>query len=159
MRTVLLVEGSKTFRGAIADVLTRHHFKVLQAESGFDALQVLESYPYTVALCVLNTELAGEDVIGLARRMRAERDGLKVIFFGRNLLDPSEAFISEPLRPQDIVDTASALLERRVAERRGPPIPGGGLIRERRKVERRAHPAGAAVPQSEIVQRGPFPTR
>ena len=160
MRAVLLVEGSKALRRAIADVLTRHRFNVLQAESEVDALETLEACPHRVDLCILSADLTGTDAVDLATRIRAEREGIKVVFFGSRLIDLFEGFIAEPLRPQEFVEAATTLLERRATDRRGPQITfGDDLVRERRRRDRRAPlMVGATALETAFVQEGDFLT-
>jgi DNA-binding response OmpR family regulator len=112
MRAVLLVEESATLRKAIADVLTRNCFNVLQAATGCDALRMLESYPYRVDLGILNTALVESSGAELATQLVAEREGLKLIFFGRKPLGWEDDFLQEPLNPQVLVAAATAVFDR-----------------------------------------------
>jgi two-component system OmpR family response regulator len=112
MRAVLLVEESVTLRKAIADVLTRNCFNVLQAATGCDALRMLESYRYRVDLCILNTELIETEGSELARQVLAEREGIRLIFFGRRPLGWEDDFLQHPFNPQVLVATANAVFDR-----------------------------------------------
>jgi DNA-binding response OmpR family regulator len=117
MRTILLVEGSTPLRRGISDVLTRNSFNVLQAATGLDALKLLETCPLRVDLCFLNTGQVGTNAAELARSLRAEREGIEVIFFGRSPVCETENFIGEPFDPLDLVAAARGVLERRADER------------------------------------------
>jgi DNA-binding response OmpR family regulator len=112
MRAVLLVEGSASLRKAIADILTRNCFNVLQAATGHDALRLLESYPNRVDLGILNTALVETGGAELATQLLAEREGIRLIFFGRRPLGWEDDFLPQPLNPEVLVATATAVFDR-----------------------------------------------
>lgn len=117
MRTVLLVEGLTVLRRGLCDALTRNSFNVLQAATGFDALRLLEIYPHRVDLCFLHTERIGTNAVELAKAVRAEREGIRVILFGCSRVSGTEDFIQEPFDPLDLVAAARGVLERGADER------------------------------------------
>ena len=156
MRTVLLVEGLAMFRGAIADVLRRSHFDVLQAASGIEALDVVASAGDRLDVLLLNTELAGMD--SLVKAARSLREDVRVVYFGQAPTDPFEEFIREPLRPQDLVSVATSVLEPPAADMLGSLIPSTHPLYERRRWDVRTFPTiGATALQSN--ERSGFPLR
>ena len=60
---------------------------------------------------------AARNAAELARSLRAEREGIEVIFFGRSPVCETENFIGEPFDSLDLVAAARGVLERRADER------------------------------------------
>jgi DNA-binding response OmpR family regulator len=138
MRTILVVEDSSLLRNAMASALVGGRFNVLQANLGKKALQLLEDSPQRVDLLVTNVHLW--DMMGaeLAKLARRERDGIKVLMTGSRPSAEADDFLEWPFVFAELIRRADVLLERRGADRRGPPIQGADLIVERRGQPRRA---------------------
>jgi PAS domain S-box-containing protein len=110
---ILLVEDDAAVRTAMAAVLRRQGYRILEAASGPEALTSWNENPDTVALLltdlVMPGGLSGRD---LAHKLRAEKSGLKVLFTsgysaeiaGQQLkLGAGENFIQKPCHPADLL--------------------------------------------------------
>lgn len=112
--TILLVEDDPAVRELARKVLEQRGYRVLEANSGAEALRVWPAMRDRVAL-LLTDLVMPEGVSGheLAQRLRADRPGLKVIYIsgysaefsgGEFALSSDEAFLQKPF-------SAGALLE------------------------------------------------
>lgn len=78
--TVLVVENERPVRDLILDVLRLYGYTVLAAEDGEAALRVAAEYTGRIDLAVVDVvmpQMTGEAV---ARRLTAQRPGLKVLY-------------------------------------------------------------------------------
>lgn len=137
MRTVIVVENSPIRRHAMVDALTRVGLRVLHAGTGREAISLLQECADRVELLIAPSVLVGEDGERFVTDVKEERRGIKVLGFGFNLVGRPDNFLEKPFRPDELVRAAVAVLDQRHRDRRGPEINGGGLIRERRRGDRR----------------------
>ncbi|MHB8767061.1 MAG: response regulator, partial [Deferrisomatales bacterium] len=70
-KTVLLAEDSAFFRGQVADLLTEAGHRVLEAEDGAQAWDLLERLGGEVDLVLTDLEMPNLDGLALTRRIRA----------------------------------------------------------------------------------------
>ena len=119
--TILLVEDDVAVREFTVAVLQKHGYRVLQAGSGKDAMEVWKWHGPRVRLLltdmVLEDEMSG---LELAAKLRAENPRLKVICTSGHQRETMERFpglsggfefIQKPCRPQALVAAVRALLE------------------------------------------------
>jgi CheY-like chemotaxis protein len=118
--TILLVEDEGSVREFAAAVLRRCGYRVLQAASGGDALDVWKWHSRRITL--LFTDLVmHDDMTGLelARRLRAEKPSLKVICtsgYGGDSMEGDPAppegvrFLQKPYKPQSLANAVGELL-------------------------------------------------
>ena len=80
-RTVLVVEDDPAVRGLVKDILIHHHYRVIEAEDGEEALALARQYGNEIVL-LLTDMVMPRGVSGreLAERLLAERPELKVIY-------------------------------------------------------------------------------
>ena len=91
--TVLVVEDDPAVRSLVKEILQHHHYKVIEAEDGEEALALAREYTDEIVLLltdmVMPRGLTGRE---LAARLLADRPGLKVIFtsgYSPDLFDSS----------------------------------------------------------------------
>jgi len=119
--TILAVEDEHAVRRLIRRVLEGRGYRVLEAESGVDALHVWEKHAGEVDL--LLTDMVMPEGVGgrdLAGRLQTERPGLRVIFTsgysaeiaGRELsLLEGQNFLQKPFSPQRLLDAVRRALD------------------------------------------------
>ena len=107
--TVLVVEDEPLVRNLIVRILNAQGYHILAAANGSEALRLVEEQPQTEIHLLLSDmvmpHMGGEE---MARRIRATRPKLKVVFTsgymedpfaGRDIPDPSVSFIQKPFSP------------------------------------------------------------
>ncbi len=119
--TLLLVEDDAAVRKVAMATLQRHGYRVVEASSGAEALRVWPAVRDQVAL-LLTDLVMPEGVNGheLARRLRAERAGLKVIYMsgysadmaGQELaLSRGEHFLQKPFPIDTLLEIVRRCLD------------------------------------------------
>ena len=119
--TILLVEDDPAVRGFTTAFLQEQGYRVLQATSGIEALEVWKWHAPRVRL--LLTDMVLEDHMSgleLAAQLRVERPGLPVICTSGHSREtmkqfpaPSEGFrfVQKPCRPQSLLEAMRSLLD------------------------------------------------
>jgi CheY-like chemotaxis protein len=116
---ILVVEDEALIRLMLAEALLDEGYRVLEAEDAAAALDQLEREP-GVALVVSDVRMPGEmDGVGLARWIRRNRPGLKVVLTSgyvsgldhRGLAQDIDAFIGKPYHVTDVVSRIAQLIE------------------------------------------------
>ncbi|TDB77471.1 SpoIIE family protein phosphatase [Micromonospora sp. KC721] len=116
--TVLVVDDSRTKRYLLVSWLTRAGFAVREAETGTEALErVATERLDLVVLDVRLPDLSGFDV---CERMKADHPALPVIHVSAHAVDAgdraqgltrgADAYLAEPIEPDELVATAHAVL-------------------------------------------------
>jgi PAS domain S-box-containing protein len=119
--TILLVEDEAIVRHSLRIILTRNGYNVLEAATGDDALRVWAEHRPRVNLLLTDLVMPGSLTgLRLARQLKADQPGLKVIFTsgyssetaGREIqLEPGEAFLQKPLMPDELLRVARNCLD------------------------------------------------
>ena len=119
--TVLLVEDEPAVREFAVTVLRSRGYRVLQAGSGIDALEVWKWHQSRIALLV--TDLVLPDGLGgeeLAARLRQEKPALRVVLTsgyandttGAEFRPPAGAlFVHKPYKPQVLTEAVRDALD------------------------------------------------
>jgi CheY-like chemotaxis protein len=123
--TILLVEDEPALRELVATILKGYQYRVLEAETGVQALKVWEEHHGKVDLLLTDMVMPG-GVGGaeLAQRLRQRKADLRVIYssgysseiVGKNLSEYDAVFLPKPYRPPQL-----ALRVRKSLD--GPPLP------------------------------------
>jgi two-component system cell cycle sensor histidine kinase/response regulator CckA len=111
--TVLLVEDEATVRTVAERALTRHGYKVLTADSGEDALEMLGQVE-VIDLLISDVVMPGMDGPTMVAEARKSRPDLKILFMSgyaeeqlRNSIDIEHfAFLPKPFSVEELADAA-----------------------------------------------------
>jgi CheY-like chemotaxis protein len=118
--TILLVEDEAGVRLLLKEVLHRSGYTVLEARDADDALHKAAAYPGPIGLLltdVVMPRLSGAD---LARRIREQRRGMKVLYVSgyadelslpRDRFEAGEAFLQKPFTPDLLLNKLRDLLD------------------------------------------------
>ncbi len=85
--TVLVVEDDFAVRSSIVEALAAHGYEVLQASNGAKALQLSRDFANDIHLLITDLVLPGISGRDLARRLRSERAGVRVLFVSGYAVD------------------------------------------------------------------------
>jgi CheY-like chemotaxis protein len=122
--TILLAEDEAPLRALCAAVLRDAGHTVLDAASGGEAIDAAAAHDGEIHLLVTDVIMPGITGPELARRLEAERPGLKVLFVSgytadelvkNGVLDRKTALMEKPFRPSDLVDRVRGLIGTRKA--------------------------------------------
>jgi two-component system cell cycle sensor histidine kinase/response regulator CckA len=123
--TILLVEDEKPVRELVSRVLQKYGYRIVQAGSGAEAIEVWNRHKDEISL--LFTDLVMPDNMNgreLAEKLRAQHPGLKVIFtsgysadiVGKDFkLEPELNFLQKPYHPQTLALTVRRCLDEKPA--------------------------------------------
>ncbi|SCL16892.1 Response regulator receiver domain-containing protein [Micromonospora rhizosphaerae] len=116
--TVLVVDDSRTKRYLLVSWLTRAGFKTIEAENGAEALARVEIDP--VDLVVLDVRLPDLSGFEVCERIKAALPAMPVIHVSAHAVDVvdrtqgltrgADAYLAEPIEPEELVATAHAVL-------------------------------------------------
>ncbi len=117
---IMIVEDEFLIRLTLSEVLSDEGYEVIEAESGDEAIRLLQGGRIDVLLT--DIQLPGSlDGRALVRQARATRPDLPVIFMtgrpeamGRDAAGALDAFISKPYLPSDICTAVKQMLTRSV---------------------------------------------
>jgi PAS domain S-box-containing protein len=118
--TILLVEDEPVVRELVREILHTYEYKVVEAESGVDALRVWDEYNGHIDL-LLTDMVMPEGMNGreLADQLKKRRPELKVIFssgysaesLGREMTDSDTAFLPKPYLPPQLAQLVRQCLD------------------------------------------------
>ena len=119
-RTVLIVEDEVLVLCLLADALEEEGFRVVAAENGVEALRAMEAVEREgghVDVLFTDVNMPGIDGLELARRARAMKPGLPIIYASGRMgfVEPEDCveggrFLAKPYVPsQACAEVASAL--------------------------------------------------
>jgi two-component system cell cycle sensor histidine kinase/response regulator CckA len=115
--TVLLVEDEPMVRGVAERALTRHGYKVITADNGEEALDLLATGE-EIALLISDVVMPVMDGPTMVREARKTRPNLKILFMSgyaeeqlRNSIDIDDvAFLPKPFSVQELAEAARRVL-------------------------------------------------
>ncbi|MEZ5924732.1 MAG: response regulator [Hyphomicrobiaceae bacterium] len=118
--TVMLVEDEEAVRRFAARALTRQGYKVLEAASGAEALEVIAGHDGTIDLVLSDVVMPEMDGPTLLKELRKQYPELKIIFISgyaeealKSLQGGEEfAFLPKPFQLKDLVATVKEAMER-----------------------------------------------
>jgi DNA-binding response OmpR family regulator len=107
--TVLLIDDEEAVRRAVARILARAGYEVVQAADGAEALAIAAARTFDLAIC----DLSLPDMTGveLAAQLVAVRPGVRVLFAsGHHGLDlpPESSFVQKPVPPRVLLAAVSS---------------------------------------------------
>ena len=124
--TVLLVEDEPMVRTVAERALTRHGYKVISADNGEEALEIL-GHVEEIALLVSDVVMPGMDGPAMVREARKSRPELPILFISgyaeeqlRKSIDlENVAFLPKPFSVQELAEAARRALDTKPA---GNPV-------------------------------------
>jgi signal transduction histidine kinase len=118
---VLVVEDEVAVRRLVTRMLGRHGYTVLDAGGADEALAIAEQYAGPIHLVVSDVVMPGIGGAELARRLKAARPDLRVLFMSgytgdtairRGEVDAGAQLLEKPFTARDLLETVRRLLER-----------------------------------------------
>ena len=115
--TILLVEDDDGVRELARRVLELGGYTVLAASRGEKALQISHEYKQTIHAVLSDVSMPGMTGPGFARRLAAERPGIKIIFMSANMdrlkenLPTAAHFIAKPFSSEELLSTLRGALQ------------------------------------------------
>jgi CheY-like chemotaxis protein len=117
--TVLLVEDQASVRNLITRVLRASGYRVIEADSGPQALALPDSELSSIDLLITDVVMPGMSGSALAAGLTARKEGLRVLFISgyapnrtmhEGLLEPGMAFLQKPFSPAQIAAKVDEIL-------------------------------------------------
>ena len=117
--TILLVEDQDAVRSLISRVLLASGYRVVQADSGPQALALPDSQVGAIDLLITDVVMPGMSGRELAGRLSARRGPVRVLFISGyapkgdvqpGILGPGEAFLQKPFTPAQITVRVAEIL-------------------------------------------------
>jgi CheY-like chemotaxis protein len=134
--TVLVVEDEPMVRAMVVRGLRDDGYVVLEAESGAEALALLERGGDDVRLVITDVAMAEMGGHELGRRLADSRPGLPVLYMSgypldevvrRGLLHAHQPFLQKPFAPVALLETVRSLLDAATASSALDPPPAAAL--------------------------------
>ena len=121
--TILLVEDQQQVRELLVSLLQRLGYRVFDAESGDNAMQVVEEHGGTLDLLVTDVVMPGMSGHQLANSVRAKHPRVKVLFMSgydddagdipEVLRDPLSAYLQKSFAPETLAVKVREILDRK----------------------------------------------
>jgi signal transduction histidine kinase/CheY-like chemotaxis protein len=118
---LLLVEDDDSVRSVAREILEANGYSVLEATNGQEALDIVRNLDGPLDLVLTDVIMPVMKGTELARRLAAERPGLKVVFmsgyneesiFGQREAGEPNVLIQKPFAPQDLLRWVREVLDR-----------------------------------------------
>jgi len=117
--TILLVDDDQTVLSVGTLMIKRFGYKVLQATSGREAIQIFQNYIDDICLVMLDEKLSDEPGSVTCKRLKEFEPDVKVLHtsgLGKSLGDDSfecgcEAFLPKPFRINELSNKLKELLK------------------------------------------------
>jgi two-component system, cell cycle sensor histidine kinase and response regulator CckA len=120
--TILLVEDEERLRLVTSTVLRRYGYKVLEAQSGGDALVLCEQHRGTIHLLLTDVIMPRMSGKQLAERLSPTRPAMLVLYMSgytdgviarQGVLEPGTAFLQKPITPEVLARKVREVLDRK----------------------------------------------
>jgi DNA-binding response OmpR family regulator len=117
--TILLVDDDQTVLSVGTLMIKRSGYKVLQATSGREAIQIFQNYLDDICLVMVDEKLPDESGSDTCKRLKVFEPDVKVLHtsgLGKSLGDDSfqcgcEAFLPKPFRIDELSNKLKELLK------------------------------------------------
>ena len=127
--TILVAEDNEQLRKMVALALRQCGYTILEAADPQQALLQSERHTETIDLLLTDLVMPGSTGCDLARRIKAARPAIKVVFMSgysgssmavRGVLDPGVNYLQKPFSPESLATTVRGIL--------GFPSPKGVIL-------------------------------
>jgi signal transduction histidine kinase len=116
--TVLVVDDQDAVRELAVRILEQHDARVVAAANGSEALQALAEHEETIDVVLTDIVMPAMSGTELARRLRAERPGLPLVYFSGHVADadrPEDGpLVEKPFSPEALVTAIGDVLPARL---------------------------------------------
>lgn len=128
MKKILVLEDEASIRGFVVINLRRAGFEIVEAETGEQALELLEQNP-DVGLALLDVMLPGIDGFEVCRRIRASGSKIGVIMLTAKsqemdkitgLMNGADDYVTKPFSPAELTARIDALWRRSFPDEGAP---------------------------------------
>jgi PAS domain S-box-containing protein len=118
--TILLAEDQPEVRSIASAVMQRYGYTVLEAANGDEALRLIKTYRGHIHLLLSDVVMPAMNGPELARRVKAEHRGIRVLFASgytddaivrHGVLDPGVAFLQKPFTPTALLKKIREVLD------------------------------------------------
>jgi DNA-binding response OmpR family regulator len=111
---ILLVDDCDSLRSVLARHLTRQGYKVLEASTDLEALQICDEFAGGIKLLITDVNLPEVSGIELAIRVRAIRPEAEVLYMSgqaqNGIIESSLPFMMKPFRLDELVERVRFLI-------------------------------------------------
>ena len=120
MRRVLILEDEANIRSFVVINLKRAGYEVVEAASGYEALELLQSYP-DIGVAILDVMLPDIDGFEVCRRIRASGMKIGVLMLTarsqetdkiNGLMNGADDYVTKPFSPAELIARIDALFRR-----------------------------------------------
>lgn len=117
--TILVVEDEALVRNVIMHTLVRQDYRVFEADSAAEALEVSRTFPGTIDLLIADHALKTMTGVEVAEQIRQSRPGLKILHISGHSLEKLEEdggliagaeFLAKPFLPKNLIDKVNHML-------------------------------------------------
>jgi len=118
--TILIADDEQTLRQALSGMLQTFGFKVIEADSGHDAVEKFREMKDSIDLLLLDVVMPGKRGVEAYGEIFEIRSDIKVIFIsgysddhlsGRVISDSNAHFIFKPISPKKLFDKIKSVLQ------------------------------------------------
>ncbi len=117
--TLLLVDDEELVRELMSETLRQRGYRVLEASSAREAIELSIRFSGEVDMLVTDISMPGDDGFRLAKQLREQRPGVRVLFLSGFFSEPALAarpgeaapeFLQKPFLPEALLDKVSSML-------------------------------------------------